>query len=352
MKTIKTLLAIILIMALTACLFGCEFLGNLFSKKFDTPNVRVIGNTVVWDEIEGAEEYDIYCNDELVTTTKDPYYISRDNDKNLAVQVVAKNDKPKRNSDLSDKVILYKQTNFTEEETLTINLNSGKYEVLPKINKVVISGSSDSAHILILDRTNDLFIELNNVTMTAPSGKSCIATQGDIFDSTAKRFSVTIQVNGTNMLTGGNCTTVPERPATNKEITGKKGGNGGSGIILPLVSFTGDGTLTLNGANGGRGGTGSDSSGMSTSRFGAGGTGGDGGSGIKSTNIVVSMLPNGILKAYGGKCGKGGSPGSNGSILSGPLYTSTWENYYGKNGEDGQSLCGEIAVYSGVYLNQ
>lgn len=349
---LRKIVVFCLIMLLTfTTLTACDSLFK-FNSKLTTPNVSVVGNTIYWDAVEGAVNYEIYQNDSLLTTVTDTHYVMSENNVTSQIYVVAKDSDSSKDSEKSNKVVVYKQADFTEEESMHIALSSGGYTIPTNINYVQITGSSSNAYIVVADRTTDLFIELLNVTITSPEGKSCIMSSDGSYDASAKRYGVTIKVTGTNVLTGGDYTSVPSTPSDNSGKKGTQGGDGGSGIVLPLVAITGDGSLTLNGGKGGAGGTGAASSGWSTARYGNGGNGGSGGCGIKTTTVIVSMSITGIIKAYGGLGGAKGAPGSNGSVVSGPLNTSNWSNCYGSVGSDGSSLVGDIKQFCGTYISE
>lgn len=345
----KFIVFLLCIATLVFVLCGCSEGPSI--NSLDAPDIVVVGNTIVWNAIKDAESYAVYCNGKQISTTTETHYTSFDNSEDMQFSVKALHSNDRKNSAESRKVVIYKQTGFDDNEKMYLNLSSGGYAIPSNIKYVKITGSSSSANIVIADRTTDLFIELNNVTMTSTMGKSCISTMNDEYDSSLKHFAVTINVVGTNVLTGSNYTAVPSQPAVNSEQKGKNGVDGGSGLILPLISFTGDGHLTLVGGNGGKGGTGAASEGLSSSVYGNGGNGGNGGCGIKTTKAVMTMGLTGVVKAFGGYGGEKGAPGGNGSILSGPLFTGNWSNCYGNPGTDGCSLIGDMYMFSGIYMD-
>ena len=344
----RIVVILVFIAIIVTVLTGCDSLLK-FSSKLTAPSLSVIGNTIYWEPVESASSYDVYKNNNFLTTVSDTYYIAEGNEADSQYYVIAKAAEGAKDSDKSDPVIIHKQSGFSVDEIMEIELSSNCYTVPANINCVSVTGNASGAYILVADRTRDLVIELNGVKMTSPQGKSCIMTDDGTYDASEKKYSVTIKVSGTNVLTGSDYTSVPATPQDNTGQKGTKGGSGGSGIILPNVCITGDGSLTLDGGNGGPGGTGAASSGWSTAVYGNGGDGGNGGCGIKTTNAVLAMSLTGVLKAYGGKGGSKGRPGSNGSILSGPWATAKWDSCYGSMGTDGTAIIGEFKQLSGVY---
>lgn len=353
MKFKKSLLFIVAITTLFVLVYvatGCQS-SSKSNGKIEAPTLNVIGNTMYWEPIDNALSYDIYCNDILLTNTTNCYYITDDLECTTQFYVITKSPKGSdKDSQPSDKVAISKQTGYSAAETMNLNLSSGNVTIPANINYVIVSGSLDNTSLLIASRTEDIKIELNNVTWTSSEKYSCITTADRTFDLEKNKFSATIVVNGTNVLTGHDYLSTPAQPATNSGQNGSKGGEGGSGIVLPKVAITGSGSLTLVGGKGGPGGKGADSSGFSTAVYGNGGDGGNGGSGIKCSLVILSMASTGIVKAYGSTGGSGGYPGNNGSILTGPLYTSSYKEHYGNAGESGQSLVGEIKQFGGTYM--
>ena len=63
MKKIRSLFSVSIGVIFLMILFGCDF---IFEEKLSAPYVRIIGNVLCWDEVDSAESYDVYCNDELV----------------------------------------------------------------------------------------------------------------------------------------------------------------------------------------------------------------------------------------------------------------------------------------------
>lgn len=349
MKKIVRLMCTIIIVSVLF-ISGCEGgIAGLF--KLDTPQIESIGNVIQWQPIEKAEEYDILFNEKVIATTKDTYYILETVEEVGQINVVAKTEK--RSSDKSNGVRAIKTENFKQYETQTVELkNNNKINVAPNINYVTVTGTAINTCLIIAERTTDIVIKLENVTMTSPNGFSCIATVDNNYDSTKNNFSAIIIAEGINTLNGKSVTVLPSQPATNSEKDGQDGIEGGSGIVFPKIAIMGSGSLTLSGGNGGKGGKGADSAGWVAAVFGDGGDGGDGGYGIKATKIAVAMEYSGICKCSGGEGGKGGNPGANGSIISGPIYSAAgnYERYYGKDGEPGGATIGELFQYRGSFI--
>ncbi len=352
------LIVVVITLLIVSCLFlnACnlfDFINDLSPQEIQSPSISIIGNTIIWDSVSGADTYDVYKDDELIDSTSNLYHIEENNSANAQFYVCSKESSTGKTSAASNKVIMYKQCDFLDSETMYISLTYGAGYVIPSnINHVYIIGSASGTYVEIANRTTDLVITLDNVNMTSSEGKHCIATQDGDYSTNNKHFSVTICVIGTNVLNGSDYYTVPSQPKENTETKGLDGGNGGSAIVLPSIVFVGDGIISLNGGNGGQGGEGADSSGFSTSRFGAGGNGGDGGNGICCTVAVMAMNITGCVKAFGGDSGDKGSPGVNGSVLSGPLYSSNYGDYYGNSGDVGVSLVGEMKSLRGTYMSE
>lgn len=351
----KIIIAVVCIVIVAAVvLVACNVFGDggLFSSKLAAPEVSVMGGVIMWDKVNNATMYEVYKNGVLVNTTSETHYSFEDITEDAQVYVVAIDEEESKTSESSSKVLVYQQSGFSSEESMTIELESGGYVIPANIKYVCITGNSTNAYITIADRTSDLIVSLNNVNLTSPEGKDCIATSDGEINSNNKRYTVSVKVNGINILQGGNCTSVPSQPSDNTSKKGGKGGDGGSCLVLPYIVFCGNGSLTLNGGNGGAGGKGADSSGWSTACYGNGGDGGNGGNGIETEKAVLAMSLTGLVESYGGTAGTKGAPGANGSTLSGALYTSSWKNSYGKEGTEGLSVLGDIQLVSGIYRDK
>lgn len=335
-------------------LTGCGIFGDggLFSSKLAAPEVSVMGGVVMWSKVNNATMYEIYKNGVLVNSTSETHYSFEDITEDAQVYVVAVDETEGKTSESSSKVLVYQQSGFSSEESMSIELQSGGYVIPANIKYVSITGNSTNAYITIADRTTDLIVLLSNVNLTSPEGKNCIATSDGEINSNNKRYSVSIKVNGTNILQGGNYVSVPSRPSDNSGKKGGKGGDGGSCLVLPYAVFLGNGSLVLNGGNGGAGGEGANSSGWSTACYGNGGDGGNGGNGIEVEKAVLAMSLTGLVESYGGAAGAKGAPGANGSVLSGPINTSNRKNCYGREGSEGLSVSGDLQLVSGIYRDK
>lgn len=340
----KILSAIILFAAMAVgCLTVCGCEGSLSIKK---PEITSFGNVIYWDEVEGADSYVVDFGEEKkdIFTT---YYIA--DNLTTATQVSVRTKVGENVSQKSNAVTLTKTDGFTEEETYNLALADGKtYDILPSQNLVKISGSAVNSQIKIQNRSRDLVIELNDVTISASQRNSCISTHDGKYDSSETNFTVIFIVNGENKINGSDYSSTPAKQSENSGKNGTRGGNGGNGIVLPNVVFSGNGVLTVNGGKGGNGGDGANSSGMSTSCNGSGGNGGNGGSGLLCTDFVVAMKTDGVVKLYGGNGGNGGKVGINGSIMSGPWVSIAQSRKDGSAGNKGNNYVGNLVRLCGT----
>lgn len=353
-KQIIILVSVLILMIV--CLTGCELFGDggLFSSNLAAPSVSVMGCVVTWEEVNQATLYEIYKDGVLAQTTSDNYYVCKDNTENVQITVVAVDEEKGKASEASAAVLVRKQGSFEEDETMNIKLNSDEAYVVPsKINYVTISGTAENVYVSIENRNTDLTIMLNNVSMTSPSGKSCIGTADGSYDSKQKRYSVIIKAVGNNDLTAGDCTKVPDGQSGNSNKGGNDGYDGSSALCLAQIVVTGSGSLAVTGGKGGVGGAGAGTSGVSLSMPADGGDGGDGGNGIATTKVIVCMDSTGSLSAYGGAGGNGGIRGTNGSLMTGPwssLLGTTGNN--GDIGNTGKGIIGEVVLLSGIISNE
>lgn len=342
-----------IVMLLVVILTGCSLFesGSSFTEEeIVAPKLSVMGNVISWGSVKNATLYEVYSNDKLVTTTGDNYYIAEKSSENKQFCIVAIDESLNKRSEESNKVMVYKQNGFSEDETMFVTLESGCYTIPATINYVTISGTSSNAYFTIENRNTDLVIALNNVVLTSSDSEHCISTVDGSYDATAKRYTVIIDVNGVNSLTVGNKTSVPSQAAENSDKKGANGYNGGNALNLANIEITGSGSLTLTGGSGGIGGQGANAtSGLHSP--GEGGNGGKGGNGIATTKMLLCMESTGSVTAYGGQGGAGGSHGINGNAMTG-----IWNNLLGtlKNGsagKEGTSMIGDIKIYGGVYTD-
>lgn len=357
-KRVAVVICVCLLIVMAIVFVGCNRITDFFDglTRLSAPEVTVIGNTLVWNSVKGAKEYEVYQDGNLVSTTGATNYSSVDNDKTAQFYVVSVSKNGKKKSDPSQKVAVYKQTGFSEEETMIITLESGVYVIPSNISYAVVTGSSDNATISIADRTTNLVLELNSVNITSVQGKGCITTNDGTYDAQKYRFSVTLVVKGINVLKGSAINSVPNQPSNNSQKKGTTGYNGVDSIVLPTIAITGGGSLTCTGGKGGKGGEGSDSSGSifsgSLASPGNGGDGGKGGYGIATTKLVMVMDATGTVNAYGGEGGQEGMYGANGNVSTG-----MWNNILdtlkkGEKGKDGESMVGDILQIGGIYTGQ
>lgn len=302
-------------------------------------------------------EYDIYRDGEFVETTVNSFFPLGTLNTTSEVYAVARYKWNKKEiKATTPKIPVYKNSNFAESEVMNIVIDNGASVIVPNnVLKAVVTMKegvveATNTNIVLADRSADLYIQLNTVSMTAPVGKPCITHE--IEDIATKRYTTIIEAKGINVLNAGVITTTPSQPSSNSGNKGGKGFTGASAIYLSKTVVVGDGTLRLNGGKGGTGGKGANSH---TSiwaifaRFGDGGTGGTGGSAVTCTGLVVNMGLVGILELNEGKGGDGGRPGDNGSLFTGPGGTDVWSSSFGAKGADGQTTAPVISIRGQIY---
>lgn len=350
LKKALSILCLFVFTCATCFILSSCGLFDTSEKKLATRTVVAVGNTVYWSKIadDTATDYDVYKNNEFYLNTKQLYIIENDLTQNAQYYVIAKDSTgEKKNSDKSETVMLYQNTGFEESKCMEIELeNEMGYSIPSTISYVKVTGKGENTFIQIMNRTSDLVLELNEVTLISSMGKNCIDAPIDNNSS----FTVMVVLNGSSEITGGDYTDVPKKPSENSGRTGTTGGKGGSGIVAPRVAFAGSGSLVINGGNGGKGGDGADSSGFSTAVYGNGGQGGEGGDGVVCNLAVMSMDMAGYVKIITGAGGQGGTPGANGSIITGPANTADYKRRYGKEGDKGKAINGAYRTYSGVFI--
>ena len=328
---------------LVTVLSGCSLFDSIFGYS---PEIVARGNVVQWAAAKNAVSYEIYADDKHYASTTDLYYIFDDLSKDSNITVTARNKRHKESSK-SNSVFINKTSGFTADETMTIDLQSTpQYTVDKEIKCLIVSGTTSWGAIKIReDRSTDLLIELRDVHMTSRDRASCISTENNLVDADKLNFTVIFSIKGTNKLTGGTPSRPFWAPADNSQAKGETGGAGGCPIALPTIIMAGSGSLTLAGGKGGAGGTGAATTTWSTKIYGDGGDGGQGGDGLRCTTLYIASETQ--LTTTAGRGGDGGRPGENGSILTGPWTTSSWDRHYGKTGEEGVAFIGKQVMISG-----
>lgn len=353
----KKFLGLFLIVALGVGAYYWLFIYR--TREMPTPEeVKAVGNLVTWNAVEGCESYDVYFNDDVVTTTSKTWVNLGEVFTEGKVVVVAKGTEMRKPSAKSQEVNIFRNTNFSDDLVMNVQLQSNMEVRIPsnirRVNLSMAEGVSEAnnSYIILNNRTQDLILHLNQIVLHAPDNRGCIQMYDGEYTSDKHNFNLIILAEGDSILTGGDYTTVPNQPTENSNSKGRKGGEGFSAIAVPRIMFQGSGGITLRGGNGGPGGKGSDSSGISLAVYGSGGDGGNGGCGLKCESIILCMEMVGAVNCYGGEGGDGGSPGRNGSIMTGPTHTSEWSSRYGKDGDRGQGSIGELQTYEGTFYSE
>ena len=358
-KIWKVITGLVTVVVMSAIFVGCSLISPVSEDQLDKPtDVVCLDDVVTWTRGRLYEStYRVYANEEQVAEVKVDdlskstfsYTFTDKISVPQQIQVRAiKVDKEKYNSELSTAVIRYANT-YSEDAIMEVDLaeeSNFTLTIESDIRRVYIEGDSSltyaNSYILVKERSLPLEIELKNVLATAPANKSLIYTEGTIGEATSNEPYVTIISSGAaNSLKGGNCTTVPAKPATGgifaKGGQGKSGGAGYPAISLTKLLVKGSVALTLTGGNGGVGGEGGNGN------LNSGGEGGTGGAGGNAANFAILQLKmgSGSIDFVGGVGGNGGQPGSGtGDWLTG--------GGVGSKGAAGKDYTGTVKIISGV----
>lgn len=347
----KRIIRIVIIILYCLVLSGCSLCSKKNNKKLKSPKVQVIGDYILWEDVEEAESYDIYKNDELYANINITQFKVGMVSSSTKFNVVAVNNNSERNSDKSNSCMVMKNCEFNSSESLIISLcDNEQYTIPSNILYVEITGTASSSSIIVENRYQTLIIKLSNVNLTSPEGLDCISVKGGSRNLSTMKFETIFQIEGSNTLIGSDYMTKPNKPNKNTEVKGTNGGNGSSGIVLPDIKLTGYGSLFIDAGNGGPGGDGSDSADWENKIPGEGGNGGNGGDAICCNNFYLVMDINGSVSCYPGDGGIKGSHGINGSALTGPWIMHKLDSMNGLNGQDGLSIRGESKVVAGVLI--
>lgn len=347
--------------SLIMMLFSCAYDGNNNisvpkGNKMISPTLTSVGSYVYWTAVEDAVSYDVYENGSLLTTIEDCYYDFGSLDEKKTCYVVAKNEK---RTATSQEITIYSNTRFEDSDICYLDSNSAQSQNIDSsVRKIVIGNTANSTNmklnLQLKTRQSDLYIDLYHCQITGSifteSGKYQRSKTGD-------NYSVFFNVIGDCSIRGVDGKSGFDYSGSeyyNKEKDADPGTDGQDAIILPTVAFTGGGNLTLSGGNGGNGGKGTGTSSYSSAVPGRGANGGDGGAALLTSITYLNMSSqNSTVFCNEGSGGKKGSPGSNGSVLTGPACSLVWSTTYdiGVKGSRGKSQLGKVISINGGLKN-
>ena len=322
------------VVASSITLSGCDLFDSSEQKEFKKFTPEIVGQykSFKWNEVDKASSYDVYKNGVLVeTVTSNIYNVGDEFTEDSTYYIVAHSDELKRNTAKSNEVVYYKNTGFGADETIVVK-SASSVSISNNIRNVVFNEYNGGVTLDIADRKADLIVTLKKSTLTAGLDFTV--------DSDKTPFTAVIVLDGDSSITGkhGKSYTAADKGGMNSETDGKPGGNGQTALKAGNLVIKGDGNLTLTGGNGGNASQGSDSSGWTTKSCGKGASGGNGGNGLSCSSLTLDIGENNKLKAVGGAAGKKSSPGSNGSMISGPIISAAWYNWdIGKDGNAGDA---------------
>ena len=213
--------------------------------KVSAPYILSLGDFIIWEQCSNADEYLVYCDEELVMTTEDTRADVEDLSADHVYTVVARNIEHDVLSEESNEAVVSKNSNFTDSEILDLSgQNIGSiYTIRSSIRKVICKAETPQVYntTFILDRRkNDIIFELENVTFQSKD-EAVISTYDGTYSRARENWNLILNITGECSIQGIPQTEVPQKPANNSE---KKGGNGlagTNGIIAPTVVITGDG---------------------------------------------------------------------------------------------------------------
>ena len=331
---------------------------NIEEETIDVsaPYILSLGDFIIWEPSRNADEYLVYCDEELVMTTEDTRVEVDDLSEDHIYTVVARNIEYDELSEESNEAVVSKNSNFADNEVLDLSgQNIGSiYTIRSSIRKVICKAETPQVYntTFILDRRkNDIIFELENVTFQSKD-EAVISTYDGTYSRAREDWNLILDISGECGIDGIAQTEVPQQPENNTEQRGYSGLAGTSGIIAPTVVVRGEGYIDVIGGNGGQGGQGADSTFFAAKFYGDGGNGGKGGDGIATQYFVLQMESTGVVRVRAGNGGNGGSPGSNGSIITGPWSTSDYSEHYGLDGADGTTIRGEVITLGGTLYEE
>lgn len=334
----KKICALVCLLAILLSASGCAYLTGMFSN-LDTPVIQKVGNVISWTEVQDAKTYEILVNGESYDSTTETTYVFKEVTQDMNVSVIAYAENTHLKSEETQKLTIYKNSDFNTSETLEIELiNNQEYSIPSSVKNLKLSGTAAGTSILVEERSTDLVITLDNVNLTSAEGKSCIQQMGDKNGS-----AIIVELVGDNHLAATAPTAVPDTPAQGSEAKGGTGYAGGHGIQYENIVFKGEGNVELLGAAGGKGGKGADQKKgiLNVTQAGNGGNGGSGGSGFSCSNVVICTGVTAKISVAGGKGGQAGAHGAITVSITGGLASAL-----GVVTDGAQGANGAACVYS------
>ncbi|MBQ8394422.1 MAG: hypothetical protein IJX49_02490 [Clostridia bacterium] len=335
---------------------GCSGTTTTTQIKALSPpqNLLLIGDVLLWDEVENAVGYQIYANDAIVAETKDnSYMLTHKNAMDETIKCKALGD----NVAYKDSFFSFEITRmaYVEPVLAEYDLNTGtSIEVAADITYAKIVGDVGKSYsdftLKILSREKDLKIELVNVNAVAQYCSSAIYSEEYKNSNVCKGYNVYLISEGEgNSIQGG----LGRRGADGADGSfmvsggdGGTGGTGGSAVTVENLIICGSADLSLLGGKGGKGGTGGDGGEFivgSGSTAGSGGKGGTGGDGITAKSIYFYGDEDMTLTVTGGNGGEGGECGGNSALGEGIVYGD------GTAGGIGKKHNAKLVVLKGIY---
>lgn len=318
-------------------------------------NLILIEDMLLWDEVENAEGYQVFANDEMIGETTDTNYVlTHRNLEQEAIKCKALGDDVTcRDSFFSFSVI---RLAYVQPVVIEYNLaeSSCYIEITSETTYIKIIGKEDEIYkdfqVNILPRESDLKIELVDVHAVASYCRSAIYSEEYNYSNICKGYNVLLISEGTsNSLYGG----VGARGSNGQKgsfmVSGEDGGNGSMGsaaVTVENLIIRGSADLTLIGGDGGNGGNGGDGGEFfvgSSSTAGSGGNGGNGGYGVRANKIYFYGEAAMTLTLLGGKGGLGGKCGGNSALGEGIVYSD------GISGSIGTKYDGKLMILNGIY---
>ncbi|MDE6075282.1 MAG: hypothetical protein K2G26_02470 [Clostridia bacterium] len=359
-RKVLAVAAVVAPLCIATTFFGCNSDSNRnrippkASQDILPPYLMSFGSVLTWDTDPNATEYELYRNGQYESTVTGSHYDAGQVTEDCEYTVVAKNGD--KSSTKSNVARVCKNSSYAEGEVLDLSDSSSYNGTLPNsVRKIVIRKQSSvtmSFCCLIAERTNDLTIELSNVSLVG-----YISTVNCEYSRLKHNYNVIIDVKANCSVKssdGADGFDFSDSVYDNREVDAGSGSDANNAIIVPSLVVEGEGALVISGGNGGNGGVGSSTTKWEASNGpGAGADGGDGGAGLKTSYCVVNMNgENSYVSVSDGKGGKKGKPGNNGSIITGPAASAMWKDMYdiGKAGKDGKSEFGSIKILGGKFL--
>lgn len=322
--------------------------------------ISYVNGYLLWTEQPSASRYEITVNGNVVKTVTDNVCyaenISGITTGEVRVKAIYSDNSPRLYEQSKTLKIYDEEFDGISPETVSEQISGGAHIIIdaerlteissltvnPQVKRLTINGNGEEINLSISasGRNDNLIIDLINITLSAPSGKTAISLNDGNGAEDGSNPILILNLDDATV-EGGN----GKAGAKGKDADGffafgadgEDGGRGADGVKAYHLALMGNGGAVC-GGKGGAGGAGGDAA---TNNGGDGGKGGAGGTGAAANTIYVIMNEEtGTVHINGGRGGAGGARGDGfGDLLD--------SSNPGSAGSAGSATSGVLKKYVG-----